>query len=92
MERATRAICEALPPRAVDSTASLCTVFETVRNDAKRPSAAAAAHKSDASRAPFLAPFLCSHGVREACDLRGAAAADGRFDRIIVHGFRNRAQ
>eukprot|EP00974_Lingulodinium_polyedra_P020984 2027717-Lingulodinium_polyedra.AAC.1 len=31
---ARRAICEALRPRTVDLTTSLCTVFETVRNDA----------------------------------------------------------
>eukprot|EP00974_Lingulodinium_polyedra_P053779 5168061-Lingulodinium_polyedra.AAC.1 len=34
MERAKRAICEALRLRTVDSTATLCTVVETVRNDA----------------------------------------------------------
>eukprot|EP00974_Lingulodinium_polyedra_P131456 11217779-Lingulodinium_polyedra.AAC.1 len=34
MECARRAMCEALRPRTVDSTASLCTVFEIVHNDA----------------------------------------------------------
>eukprot|EP00974_Lingulodinium_polyedra_P036828 3531647-Lingulodinium_polyedra.AAC.1 len=34
MECATRAICQPLRPRTVDSIASLCTVFETARNDA----------------------------------------------------------
>eukprot|EP00974_Lingulodinium_polyedra_P039666 3805658-Lingulodinium_polyedra.AAC.1 len=34
VERATRAICDALRPHPVDSTASLCTVSKTVHNDA----------------------------------------------------------
>eukprot|EP00974_Lingulodinium_polyedra_P083881 8122316-Lingulodinium_polyedra.AAC.1 len=34
MEYARRAICEPLRGRTVESIASFCTVFETVRNDA----------------------------------------------------------
>eukprot|EP00974_Lingulodinium_polyedra_P124924 11192543-Lingulodinium_polyedra.AAC.1 len=34
VERATRAICDALRPRTVGLSASLCTVFETVPTDA----------------------------------------------------------
>eukprot|EP00974_Lingulodinium_polyedra_P113657 11004178-Lingulodinium_polyedra.AAC.1 len=34
----------------------------------------------------------CPHGAREACDMRTAAAANGGFDRIILHDFRNRAE
>eukprot|EP00974_Lingulodinium_polyedra_P091227 8846279-Lingulodinium_polyedra.AAC.1 len=34
MECVTRAICEPLRRQTVDSTASLCTVSKTVRNDA----------------------------------------------------------
>eukprot|EP00974_Lingulodinium_polyedra_P129987 11212120-Lingulodinium_polyedra.AAC.1 len=34
MECATRAICEPLRPRTVDSTASLCSVCKTLRGDA----------------------------------------------------------
>eukprot|EP00974_Lingulodinium_polyedra_P064094 6190752-Lingulodinium_polyedra.AAC.1 len=51
-----------------------------------RPSAVAAVRKSHASRVPCEHHLRCLHGVREACDLQGLAAADGRFDRIIVHG------
>eukprot|EP00974_Lingulodinium_polyedra_P121184 11178145-Lingulodinium_polyedra.AAC.1 len=54
MERATRVICEAPRPRAVDSTAPLRTVFETVRNDAVDAAVCCcsglAARKSRASR------------------------------------------
>eukprot|EP00974_Lingulodinium_polyedra_P116531 11159504-Lingulodinium_polyedra.AAC.1 len=57
-----------------------------------RPSAAATPHKSHASRTPCERQTIVSHGLREACDLRVAAAADGRFDRIIAHGAKNRAQ
>eukprot|EP00974_Lingulodinium_polyedra_P081436 7886541-Lingulodinium_polyedra.AAC.1 len=34
----------------------------------------------------------CSRGARDACDLRRVAAAAGRFDGILVHGFEHRAQ
>eukprot|EP00974_Lingulodinium_polyedra_P089271 8656454-Lingulodinium_polyedra.AAC.1 len=54
-----------------------------------RPSAAAAVCRQHTSRTPCEHQNWCSHGVREACDLRAVVAADGRFDRIIV---KNRAQ
>eukprot|EP00974_Lingulodinium_polyedra_P010889 1047545-Lingulodinium_polyedra.AAC.1 len=57
-----------------------------------RLSAATAVRASHVSRAPCEHQNWCPHGVRGACDLRAGAAADGRFDRIIVHGFKNRAQ
>eukprot|EP00974_Lingulodinium_polyedra_P058800 5661018-Lingulodinium_polyedra.AAC.1 len=34
------------------------------------------------------ANIWCSHGVRAAYDLRAVAEVDGRFDRVIVHGFK----
>eukprot|EP00974_Lingulodinium_polyedra_P103936 10060879-Lingulodinium_polyedra.AAC.1 len=57
-----------------------------------RPSAATAARKSHVPRAPCGHQFWCARGECEACDARAVAAANGRFDRIIVHGFGNRAQ
>eukprot|EP00974_Lingulodinium_polyedra_P011173 1077602-Lingulodinium_polyedra.AAC.1 len=33
----------------------------------------------------------CLRGVWEACDFRAVVAADGRIDRIIARGFKNRA-
>eukprot|EP00974_Lingulodinium_polyedra_P103191 9990144-Lingulodinium_polyedra.AAC.1 len=56
-----------------------------------RPSAAATAHKPYASHTPCEHQFRCSHGVCDACALRAAAVAHGRFDRITTHGFENRA-
>eukprot|EP00974_Lingulodinium_polyedra_P031519 3032596-Lingulodinium_polyedra.AAC.1 len=49
-----------------------------------RPSATTAARKSHAARTPREHQKWCSHGAREACGLRAAAAADNRFDRIFV--------
>eukprot|EP00974_Lingulodinium_polyedra_P049039 4714045-Lingulodinium_polyedra.AAC.1 len=57
-----------------------------------RPFAVAAVSKPYASRVSCELQLWCSHGVREVCDLRAVAAAKGRSDRIVVHGFRNRAQ
>eukprot|EP00974_Lingulodinium_polyedra_P009123 872474-Lingulodinium_polyedra.AAC.1 len=57
-----------------------------------RPRAATTACKSHASHTPRAHQKWCSHGIHEACDARTAVAADGRFDRIIAHGFQNRAQ
>eukprot|EP00974_Lingulodinium_polyedra_P127441 11202188-Lingulodinium_polyedra.AAC.1 len=57
-----------------------------------RVSVATAACQSHASRVPCKHPTWCLHGVCEACDLRVVVPADGRFDRIIVHGFKNRAE
>eukprot|EP00974_Lingulodinium_polyedra_P088137 8546344-Lingulodinium_polyedra.AAC.1 len=55
-----------------------CARFEkpctTMRSN--RLSAAAAARKSHASRTPRGHQNLRSHGAREACDSRAAAAAD----------------
>eukprot|EP00974_Lingulodinium_polyedra_P060283 5811485-Lingulodinium_polyedra.AAC.1 len=57
-----------------------------------RPVAVAARRKSHAPRAPCKHHVWCSHGTRDACDLRRAAIADGRFDHIIAHDVRNNAQ
>eukprot|EP00974_Lingulodinium_polyedra_P095453 9249946-Lingulodinium_polyedra.AAC.1 len=54
-----------------------------------RPCAAAAARESHASRTPRERQKRSSHEKREACDLRAAVVADGRFDRVIAHGFKN---
>eukprot|EP00974_Lingulodinium_polyedra_P053142 5106950-Lingulodinium_polyedra.AAC.1 len=48
--------------------------------------AAAAACKSHASRVPCERQPWCAREVREACDSRAGAAADGRFDPVVVHG------
>eukprot|EP00974_Lingulodinium_polyedra_P052753 5073439-Lingulodinium_polyedra.AAC.1 len=57
-----------------------------------RPSAAATARKSHASHTPCKHQHWRSHATHEACDVRTAVATDGRFGRITVHGFKNRAQ
>eukprot|EP00974_Lingulodinium_polyedra_P093158 9024266-Lingulodinium_polyedra.AAC.1 len=57
-----------------------------------RPSAVAARCTSHASHTPRAHQTWCSHEGREACDARAAAAADGRFDRVIAHALQNRAQ
>eukprot|EP00974_Lingulodinium_polyedra_P012399 1196821-Lingulodinium_polyedra.AAC.1 len=57
-----------------------------------RPSAAARARKSHTSRTPCEHQCWCSRGTREACGSRTAAAADGRFDRIIVQRVQNATQ
>eukprot|EP00974_Lingulodinium_polyedra_P088731 8603135-Lingulodinium_polyedra.AAC.1 len=57
-----------------------------------RPCAATTARDSHASHTPCKHQKWRSHGAREACDLRAAAAADSRCDCIIAHGFKNRAQ
>eukprot|EP00974_Lingulodinium_polyedra_P058522 5635913-Lingulodinium_polyedra.AAC.1 len=57
-----------------------------------RPSAATTARKSHASRTPCEHQFWRSHDARETCDSRAAAAADGRFDRIIAQRLQNAAQ
>eukprot|EP00974_Lingulodinium_polyedra_P074490 7219822-Lingulodinium_polyedra.AAC.1 len=57
-----------------------------------RPRAATTAREPHASRTPCEHQKRCSHGVRGACDARAAVAADGRFERIIAHYFKNRAQ
>eukprot|EP00974_Lingulodinium_polyedra_P094409 9150911-Lingulodinium_polyedra.AAC.1 len=57
-----------------------------------RPSAAAALRESHVSRTPCEHQNWRAHGVREACDLRAVAAASGRFDRIIAHGFNHCAE
>eukprot|EP00974_Lingulodinium_polyedra_P094698 9179094-Lingulodinium_polyedra.AAC.1 len=48
-----------------------------------RPSAVTVHRKSHASRVSCEQKW-CSHGARDACDLRGVATAAGRFDRIIT--------
>eukprot|EP00974_Lingulodinium_polyedra_P010431 1001979-Lingulodinium_polyedra.AAC.1 len=58
----------------------------------RSPSAAAAACNLHASPLHANAKNRRSRGVREVCDSRAAAAADGRFDRILAHGFKNHAQ
>eukprot|EP00974_Lingulodinium_polyedra_P059828 5766320-Lingulodinium_polyedra.AAC.1 len=45
-----------------------------------------------ASRTPCERQFSCPHGVCAACESRAVSVADGRFDRVIVYGFTNRAQ
>eukprot|EP00974_Lingulodinium_polyedra_P108033 10457875-Lingulodinium_polyedra.AAC.1 len=57
-----------------------------------RPSAATKPRASHASHTPNERQNWCSHGTQEASALRTAATADARFDRIIAHGFHNRAQ
>eukprot|EP00974_Lingulodinium_polyedra_P009332 893766-Lingulodinium_polyedra.AAC.1 len=57
-----------------------------------RQFATATARKSHASHTPCKRQNWCLHGVRDARDLRTAAAADGRLERIIAHEFKNRAQ
>eukprot|EP00974_Lingulodinium_polyedra_P107052 10362488-Lingulodinium_polyedra.AAC.1 len=57
-----------------------------------RTCAAAAVRELHDSRAPCEYESWCSHGVREACDLRATVAAYGRLDRSMLHGFQNRAQ
>eukprot|EP00974_Lingulodinium_polyedra_P099202 9611751-Lingulodinium_polyedra.AAC.1 len=57
-----------------------------------RPSAAATARKSHASRTPCEHQFRRAHGMCETCDFRTAAAADGCFDCIIASRFANAAQ
>eukprot|EP00974_Lingulodinium_polyedra_P130289 11213293-Lingulodinium_polyedra.AAC.1 len=57
-----------------------------------RVSAATAARESHAAHTPCEHSNWHSHGVRDARDLRAAAATDGRPDRIIAHGFKSRAQ
>eukprot|EP00974_Lingulodinium_polyedra_P111115 10746388-Lingulodinium_polyedra.AAC.1 len=52
-----------------------------------RPRAATTALKSHAPHTECKHQTWRSHGVHEACDARTAAAADGRLDRIIAHGF-----
>eukprot|EP00974_Lingulodinium_polyedra_P049847 4794130-Lingulodinium_polyedra.AAC.1 len=44
------------------------------------------------ARAPCERHFMFVRTKRDACYLRRAATADGRFGRIIAQGFRNRAQ
>eukprot|EP00974_Lingulodinium_polyedra_P000406 40027-Lingulodinium_polyedra.AAC.1 len=57
-----------------------------------RPSATATDRTPHASRTPREHQNWRAHATREACDLRPAVAADGHLDRIITHGFKNRAQ
>eukprot|EP00974_Lingulodinium_polyedra_P052791 5076129-Lingulodinium_polyedra.AAC.1 len=57
-----------------------------------RPFAVAAARGSHDSRTPCERQNRRPRGVREACHLRAVAAADGRFDRINAHGFKNRSE
>eukprot|EP00974_Lingulodinium_polyedra_P103315 10003748-Lingulodinium_polyedra.AAC.1 len=57
-----------------------------------RPSAASTPRKSHASHTPREHQNCCSHGVRATCDSQAAVAAHRRFDRIISHGCRSRAQ
>eukprot|EP00974_Lingulodinium_polyedra_P067361 6522968-Lingulodinium_polyedra.AAC.1 len=47
---------------------------------------------SQIARAPCAHRNWCPYGVRNACNARVVAAVRGRFDRIIAHGFENRAQ
>eukprot|EP00974_Lingulodinium_polyedra_P113763 11015314-Lingulodinium_polyedra.AAC.1 len=67
---ATRAICEPLRRQMVDSTASLCTVLETVHNDAVESTVC---RLSGSQRVPCEQWFAWSAC---ACDLRAAVAAD----------------
>eukprot|EP00974_Lingulodinium_polyedra_P132647 11222602-Lingulodinium_polyedra.AAC.1 len=65
MECATRAICDALRPPTVDSTASRRAVLKPcAMMRSSRPSATAAARESRASRTP-CGHFRCSHGVND---------------------------
>eukprot|EP00974_Lingulodinium_polyedra_P093002 9011014-Lingulodinium_polyedra.AAC.1 len=57
-----------------------------------RPSAATVPCKSHASCTPCGHQFWRLHEKCDACDLRATVAAHNGFDRIIAHGFRNRAQ
>eukprot|EP00974_Lingulodinium_polyedra_P044161 4237196-Lingulodinium_polyedra.AAC.1 len=56
-----------------------------------RPSATATTLKSHA-RALHAAPELARAWRAQTCDLRAAAAADGRLNRIIAQRFSNAAQ
>eukprot|EP00974_Lingulodinium_polyedra_P044427 4261518-Lingulodinium_polyedra.AAC.1 len=53
-----------------------------------RLSATATPHKSHASNSPREHQKMAFAWSAWACDLRAAATADGRFDRIIAHGFK----
>eukprot|EP00974_Lingulodinium_polyedra_P109153 10561320-Lingulodinium_polyedra.AAC.1 len=55
-------------------------------------SATTPARESHASHTPYEHRHWCSHGVREACDVRAVVVANGLFYRISVHGFKIRAQ
>eukprot|EP00974_Lingulodinium_polyedra_P043860 4211272-Lingulodinium_polyedra.AAC.1 len=57
-----------------------------------RPFAAAAARRSHVLHTPCKHQSWCLRAVSEACDARVVAAANGRLDRIIAHGFKSRAQ
>eukprot|EP00974_Lingulodinium_polyedra_P024396 2361763-Lingulodinium_polyedra.AAC.1 len=57
-----------------------------------RPSVAAAARKSHARVLHARASFLTRAWSARACNLRVVAAADARFDRIVVQRFANVAQ
>eukprot|EP00974_Lingulodinium_polyedra_P024134 2337655-Lingulodinium_polyedra.AAC.1 len=57
-----------------------------------RPSATAAARKSHARALHARSSLLARAWSVRACDLRAAAAADCRFDRMIVQRFANAAQ
>eukprot|EP00974_Lingulodinium_polyedra_P065775 6360301-Lingulodinium_polyedra.AAC.1 len=57
-----------------------------------RLSAAAAPGESHASHTPCKHQTWCLHGVREACDLRTVATANGRFGPHRCARFRDRAQ
>eukprot|EP00974_Lingulodinium_polyedra_P031678 3050922-Lingulodinium_polyedra.AAC.1 len=56
-----------------------------------RPSASQIARFAHSMRTPKNGVRM-ECGVREACDLRAVAAADGRLDRAIAHGFQICAQ
>eukprot|EP00974_Lingulodinium_polyedra_P128044 11204497-Lingulodinium_polyedra.AAC.1 len=57
-----------------------------------QPLATATTRKSHASHTPCEHQNWRAHGVRETCDLRVAAAANGRVDRIIVQRSQNATQ
>eukprot|EP00974_Lingulodinium_polyedra_P048285 4635759-Lingulodinium_polyedra.AAC.1 len=72
MERATRAIRDALRPRMVDSIASLRTVYETVHNDAAESTgrgrnASQIARAARSMRTPFFGVRM-ERVTRAICD------------------------
>eukprot|EP00974_Lingulodinium_polyedra_P050871 4892644-Lingulodinium_polyedra.AAC.1 len=73
MERATRAICDALRPRTVDSAAALRTVFKTVRNDAVESTA----RHPQIARLAYTIRTPCLVFARRARSVRYASRCNG---------------
>eukprot|EP00974_Lingulodinium_polyedra_P117442 11163280-Lingulodinium_polyedra.AAC.1 len=77
-------MCEPLRRRTVDSTASLCSVLQTLRND-EIELIVRCSSGSLIARLRIPCAFQKT-GARawsaRACDLRAAAVADARFERM----------